>query len=195
MNYTDVETLKTRLEIEDGDHDHDLTLQSILEAVSRMIDNYTHRRFYTATETRYYTPVSRVEAFIDDCVSVTAVVTDDNADRTYPSTWSATDYDLEPYNAALDGKPYTTICVAENSTKEFPVVKKGLKITGAFGYCTSTNIPDPIVEACNLQSERVYKRKDAPFGVMGSADMGTVTVIPKLDPDVKMLLDPYKRLV
>jgi hypothetical protein len=42
---------------------------------------------------------------------------------------------------------------------------------------------------------RLYKRKDAPFGVVGStsAEMGQLMVIPKLDPDVKFLLDAYKK--
>jgi hypothetical protein len=64
-------------------------------------------------------------------------------------------------------------------------------VAGSWGFSATT--PPAIKEACLLQSSRLYLRKDAPFGVTGSAEMGHMTVIPKIDPDVKLLLDPFKK--
>lgn len=192
-NYTTIEVVKSRLGITDNASDTALT--SIIEAVSREIDNYCGRRFYAKTETNYYTAVTPTFVMTDDIVSVTSLLTDSSGDRTYASTWSTTDYDLIPFNAANRDQPYTGIEVAANGDYEFPTIRKGVKVTGSFGYCVTDSQPGPITEACNLQTQRIFKRKDAPFGVMGSADMGTVMVIPKLDPDVKLMLDAYRRLV
>jgi len=193
ISYTTASVVKSRLGITDTASD--TILANIIEAVSREIDNYCGRRFYAEAETNYYTAVTPTFVMTDDIVSVTSLLTDSGGDRTYATTWSTADYDMIPYNAANKDQPYTGIEVAENGDYEFPTIKKGVKITGSFGYCTTATQPGTITEACNLQAQRIFKRKDAPFGVMGSADMGTVMVIPKLDPDVKLMLDPYRRIV
>ena len=54
---------------------------------------------------------------------------------------------------------------------------------------------DPVVEqATLLQSVRLYKRKDAPFGVAGAGALGQVVAISDLDPDVRNMLFPVRRL-
>ena len=54
---------------------------------------------------------------------------------------------------------------------------------------------DPVVEqATLLQAVRLYKRKDAPFGVAGAGALGQVVSISDLDPDIKMLLFPVRRI-
>jgi hypothetical protein len=52
-----------------------------------------------------------------------------------------------------------------------------------------------VSEACKIQSIRLFKRKDAPFGVVAGGEMQQSMTIPDLDPDVKMLLSPYVRRV
>jgi hypothetical protein len=47
-------------------------------------------------------------------------------------------------------------------------------------------------EAALLQCARIFARRNAPFGVTGNADMGTLMVIPRLDSDVRMMLDPLR---
>ena len=51
--------------------------------------------------------------------------------------------------------------------------------------------------AALLVAERIYKRKDAPLGVAGPQALGQQPVrVPSLtaDPDIKALLDPYRRM-
>lgn len=172
------------------------SLATVIEAASRAIDNYVGRRFYAMSETRYYTPVSPRRLFVDDLLSVSTLGTDSDGDRTYGDTWTSTDYDLEPYNAAADGRPYTRVDVSPNSSYQFPAnIKKSVMINGAFGFNTyHTDPPYPIKQAALIQSQRIALRPDAPFGVVGSADMG-ITVLVKLDPDVEMMIAPYRRVI
>ena len=194
--YTTLLTVKTALGIPTDEMDDDFYLEATIESVSRMIDDHTGRRFFASTETRYYAPVSEDEIFVDDLLTVTTLKTDDNADGTFETTWTASDYHLLPFNAVTNGRPYTRIETSGYGNYSFPVgTKKAVQITGSFGYCTTANLPKPVSEACKLQSIRLFKRKDAPFGVIAGGEMQQSMSIPALDPDVKMLLNPYVRRV
>ena len=53
-------------------------------------------------------------------------------------------------------------------------------------------VPDSIKLACELQATRLFKRKDAAFGVLGSPEFGTFSRLQsKLDPDVELLLGTH----
>jgi hypothetical protein len=168
----------------------DKTIESVITAVSREIDDYCHRRFWknTSAEVRYFTSAFYDLMFVADVVSITGIATDDAGDRLYSTSLATTDYDLEPYNATLDGQPYTRLRLMPNSSHAFVTSQRGMKLTGYFGW---PSVPAQVNEACLLQAIRMFKRKDAPFGVIGTTEMGQSMVIAKLDPDVKMLLDPF----
>lgn len=193
--YCTLAELKARLDIATADTDDDTILEAIITAVSRHIDNVAGRWFFSssgsvADETRYYTGHDSHE-FIspDDIISLTTIATDGDGDGTYEDTWTDSDYNLLPYNASSGSSPYTSIETSEQGDYWFPeMAKKGIKLTGKFGYALTA--PTPIKEACLLQCERLFKRKDAVFGVVGGGDMG-MNYILKLDPDVVLLLDPY----
>ena len=169
-------------------------LEQVITAVSRWIDLFCNTRFYTtdADEVRYYTAEWEDELYCDEIVSITTIETDDDGDRTYENEWAATDYDLWPYNAGVDGRSYQSIQITPESDYAFPVgVKKGVKVTGKFGW---SSVPAAVKEACLLQCERLFLRKEAPFGVMGNADLGELRLVPRLDVDVQELLVLYQRL-
>jgi hypothetical protein len=190
--YATVAEAKTRLGIDDTVDD--TIIGQVLDAVSRSIDEWTGRYFYSATETRYYTSEWDDLIQVDDLVSVTSIGTDEDNDRVYEKTWSVTDYDLYPHNAEVVGKPYSRIYMAPNGLYSFPAsIAKGVKLIGSFGWPA---VPAPVKEATLIQAGRIFKRKDAPFGVTGSttAEMGQLLVIPKIDPDVEMMLRPYRKM-
>ncbi len=195
--YCSLTELRARLQFSSTDTADDTILESIMTAVSRMIDNYTGRRFYrnSEDETRYYTAeFGDVLYCPDDIGSLTSLKTDEDGDRTYETTWADTDYDLEPFNAVLDGQPYTKIRVnAGTGSYAFPTLVKAVQLIGKFGY--STTAPLLIKEACLLQCERLFKRKDAPFGVLGAGGIGQAMVIPQLDPDVQIMLYQFVRFL
>ena len=184
--------MKARMDIEDTTDD--TIISQVLDSVSRFIDEWTGRHFYTIAETRYYTAEWTDLLQIDDLVSVTTLSTDQNADRVYEITWATTDYDLWPYNAGLTSKPYSRLYAAPNGLYYFPsCIGKGVKLVGSFGWPA---VPATIKEATLIQAGRIFKRKDAPFGVVGSqtAEMGQLMVIPRLDPDVEIMLRPYRKM-
>lgn len=52
----------------------------------------------------------------------------------------------------------------------------------------------PVIErAVLIQSSRIFRRKDAPFGTVGSPEFGVLRLLARLDPDVQQLLWPFKR--
>lgn len=201
--YCSLAEFRAKLSLSVANTASDSQLEQIIEAASRWIDRYTARRFYGAAETRYYTAIDEQELLIDDLTSVTALKTDEDGDGTYETTWTTSDYNLRPYNALLDGKPYTAIEVSENGDETFPVtIRKGVQVQGVFGYVASTNAltgcPDPIHDATLLLAERIYKRKDAILGIAGNPALGQQPVrITSMtaDPDITALLSPYRRLV
>lgn len=178
----------------------DRRLERAIEGASRGIDNYEGRRFYrnATDETRYYKAAFPDVLFCpDDIGTVTTLATDGDGDRVYEDTWTATDFDLEPCNAALDGEAYTMISRTPDGDYTFPVgVAKGVKVIGKFGY--SATAPDAIREACLLMAERLFKRKDAPFGIMGAGSLGVVRMVHKMiedDLELALLLAPFRRVI
>lgn len=198
--YATVAEAKARLDITSSDTADDDRLETMIEAISRVIDNICGRRFYTTDddETRYYTPTMRDIFFCpDDITSITTLSTDADGDRTYENDWTTDDYDLMPANASLNGTPYTWIQTTPYGDYAFSAVSKSLKIVGKFGY--STTAPTAITEACLLMTEKLFRRKDLVFGVAGATSLGeVVTEIRRAalsDAELKPLLDPYIRRV
>ena len=193
--YCGLDELKTKLDI--TDEVDDTQLEQIIYAVSRQIDEETKRRFYTtaAVEARYYTPTDPITVHVDDLLSVTSLEVDSFGNRTYSETWvEDDDFELRPYNAEVDGKPYMWLQAIPSGYMAFPMSRRSVKITGFFGYCAIDDLPPQIREACLLQCERLFKRKDAPFGVAGTPETGMMRLQNKLDPDVQRLLAPFKKV-
>lgn len=185
--YATLAEAKAELRITDAADD--TRLEDSIEAASRAIDNATGRAFYATTATKYYTPEFPDLLWVDDLLSVTTLKVDEDGDRTYERTWATTDYDLEPYNRT----PYSKIRTTPNGRYAFPAdLRKSVEIAGSWGYCATGSHPDDIKRACLLFAIRLFKRPDAPFGVLGGTELGFVRV-PALDPDVKAVLASYIR--
>lgn len=192
--YTTLAQLKAKLGVTDSTDD--TMLENIVEAVSRWIDAYTNRIFYTtSSETRYYTPITPFLVATDDIATITSVKIDTGS-RAYGTALATTDYDTLPDNASAKVIPIMALRIAPNGTQTFyPSITKSVQIVGTFGIPASCTWVEQVREACEIQSARVYKRKDAPFGVIGTGALGQVAVIESLDSDVKALLTyPMRRL-
>lgn len=127
----------------------------------------------------------------DDILNITTLKTDDDNDGVYENTWAAADYITFPVNKS----PLTWISSSgRGALLRFPCYQSAVQVVGKFGYCDIADVPKPVVEACYLQSHRIFKRMEAPFGVIGGNEMGTPVIITKLDGDVMQLINPYKRL-
>jgi hypothetical protein len=193
MSYATLSEFKAAVGITDTTDD--TALQSVLDATDTLIDLYCDRKtgFGTASETRYYTAEDYEYVLTDDLVSVTTLQTDDDANGTYETTWTAgTDYVLAPRNAALDGFPYTEIDTSVTWPRNFPKdVYLGVKVVGVFGFPA---VPAAVKQAEIIQAGAVWNSRTAPFGVIGSADLGGILRMSRaLHPEAALILEPYRK--
>lgn len=128
--YTTLNAAK-RLAGESGTDRDTLWLEQI-EAASRRIDMACGRHFYTETATRYFDSQNRVDAWIDDYLSITTLTTDSDLDGTYDGeTWvENTDWFPQPYN----GWPKMGIQMHIDGNYANIKARRYIKATGTFGY-------------------------------------------------------------
>ncbi|UBU11607.1 phage head-tail connector protein [Nonomuraea gerenzanensis] len=186
--YASLADLKTQVGIKDDDRD--ALLGNVLAAASRAIDTKTGRRFWldATAVTRTFNPRGRVVRdecgellLIDDIGSLDDLVVETGS----TGSWSpVTSYETAPDNALLNGQAITGLLLA---TGTWGIGTGRVRITARWGWPA---VPDEIVQATLLQAGRLFKRKDSPEGVAGSAEWGLMRV-PHLDPDVRALIEPY----
>ena len=193
--YARAEDLKNEVGIPATNHTMDLSIELALLSVCRGIDDYCGRRFYSATETRYYTAAESGCLLTDDILAVTALRTDNDGDGVFETTWSTASYYLAPFNAAADARPYWEIMTAPNSSAVFPTcVKRGVQVVGTFGYAPTTATPPIIKKVALLQAAMDFRAKDAPLGVVGGRDFSQdVRPAGGLHPFARRMLDPYRK--
>ena len=97
---------------------------------------------------------------------------------------------VEPVNNPRRGWPYTRILAI--GAYIFPAqLPQTLRMRGVWGW---SSVPYEIQMATKLQASRLFVRKQSPFGVAGSVDIGTVRLSSRLDPDVEALVRPFKKM-
>ncbi|MFE7516114.1 head-tail connector protein [Streptomyces sp. NPDC057540] len=188
--YGSVAALKKRLNIEPADTSRDDLLTSALAASSRAIEAATGRRFWLdpAPTQRVFNPRGRVVRhddgdllLVDDIGSVTGLVVEVGSGGSYTPV---TDYETSPDNALADGRAITGLL---RPLGNWGTATTRVRITTRFGWPAD---PDDITEASLIQSTRLFRRKDSPEGVTGSAEWGVMR-LSRRDPDVWNLIEPY----
>lgn len=178
-----------------------------VNAASRAIDEYTDRRFWADTAVVARTiPVTTCEYELwlqgvdagDIAYSAGLIIaTDDNGDGSYATVWDATDYRLWPYSANTSGSTYGGWWKIESTgRKRFDIHGTNgvsgilpLRITARFGWAF---VPAQVEMACLLIATRLFKRKDAPYGVAQFGDIAAVQIV-RTDRDVQEMLWPFMR--
>jgi hypothetical protein len=190
--YATVQALKTRFGI--SDTTDDASLSEALSAASRTIERFCRRQFNDAgsATARTFFPLSKTLAHIHDFHTVTGLVvkTDASDSGTFDTTWSSTDYQLEPLDGIRDGVtgwPYWKIR-AVFTQYFYDWRRASLQVTARWGWST---VPAPVKESCLILAEEIWKTKDAPFGVAGVGDFGPIRV--RNNPKVQDMLMPYRR--
>jgi hypothetical protein len=191
--YCTLSDLKTSLAIEDITDD--TALEAAILTASRMIDDYTGRFFYkdgtnAAPVVRYYTAQDWYTCNVDDFVSLTQIATDDNFDQLYTTIWQSDDYMVEPVNNPRRGWPLSRLLAIDSYI--FPYnLPQSVKVTAVWGW---PSIPAEIQMAAKLQASRLFIRRQSPFGIAGTPDLGTVRLSSRLDPDVEALIRPFRKM-
>lgn len=191
--YCTLAELKDSLQIEDSTDN--ASLEAAIMSASRMVDNYTQRFFYkdgtvASPVTRYYTPEDTIDLNIDDIVSITSVATDNDLLFTYTTVWSTSDFVVEPINNPRKGWPYNRLIAVGAYVWPFNI-PQSVKITGAWGWSA---VPQEVQLATKIQASRLFIRRQSPFGIAGTPELGTVRLSSRLDPDVETLLRPFRKV-
>jgi hypothetical protein len=65
-----------------------------------------------------------------------------------------------------------------------------VKVVGTFGW---PSVPAAIKQAAGIQAGAIWSSRTAPFGIVGSADLGGVlTMRAALHPEARILIEPYR---
>jgi hypothetical protein len=199
--YATLTQIKAYMSISDNT-DNDL-LEDLIESASRSIDRIANRRFYldATASARLYRAYSDIFVYIDDLgtTSNLVVATDSNGNGTYSKILTLNqDYILDPLTAPSLGRPYTQLTMVSN-TETWPIfpgltqngLRPGVQVTARWGW---PSVPDDINMACLILTADLYKRKDAPGGILGLGDLGVVRMSP-LGRDVTAMVRAYKKEV
>jgi hypothetical protein len=181
------------------DVDADLELLA-LNAAARAIDRHCGRSFQLATTATARTFTAgfstgawgglgrRFAVDIDDVTDLTGMVVKFDTTGNGDYTNTVTTYRATPTNASAKGQPYTSLLFDLGTIP--PFWEEGVEVTAMWGWSV---IPAAITTANLIQASRFLKRRDSPFGVAGSPELGNeLRLLAKVDPDVAVMLSAYK---
>lgn len=192
-DYATLAQVKSALRI--TDQIDDALLSTAISAASRFVDGYCGRTFTAAagTSIKEYVPSGQMEPlFVNDLTSVVSIKIDEDLDRSFSTTLADIDFQLEPVNGTAFGNDFPFYIIRPQEDGFWPTVngRATVRVEATFGW---PELPDAIREATILKASRLFTRLDSPLGVAGFGDMGAMRVSFKGDPDVIMLLSPYRR--
>ncbi|GIH07421.1 hypothetical protein Rhe02_54880 [Rhizocola hellebori] len=193
--YATLEELQDRLGGVQSGADDD-KMEAALLVAARGIEKVCRRQFNRSTvaTARLYYPQRSGLLVVDDFHTTTGLIVaiDTGDDATYETTLTTADYQVEPLNGIVDGEegwPYWRIRLMRSAT---PIPRRSLRapaqVTAQPGW---TAVPEPIKEANRAVAEEVFKLKDAPWGVAGAGEWGTIRV--RENPMVMAMIARYRR--
>lgn len=194
--YITLDQLKTFLGIELTDTQDDDRLEFARKTASAGINFVCRRDFNktTSASARLFYPDASDFADVHDFHTTTGLVieTDTSGSGSAWATWSAADYQLEPLNGIVDGVqgwPYWRIRAVRSKCFSFAPAAN-VRVTAQWGW---TAIPDPVTSAAFTVAEEIYKLREAPFGVAGFGQWGSIRV--RENPMAMAWISPYRRKV
>lgn len=181
--------------------DYDQTLAEMVTAASRLIDREVGGwpNYFIASSTdeiRYFDGSGEKEQPIDPVTSLTSVYVSESGGRastSYTEWTEDTDFYVWPYNYSYTNQPIQKLIVDNDAGSKgvFYSVRKGVKVTGKFGY--STSVPEDVKQACKITAMRWFMRaKQSYQDTSASERLGQLLYTQSLDPDVKQILHHYK---
>lgn len=179
MAYATVDDVRSHLGLPDGYAEKDSAITDALAAAIEAVDAYTGRTFgaVSASAARIFDG-GTCRCLIDDAATVTAV--EESSDRQTWTTRATTEWWTEPANdlpikSVVSLSPFATF----------------VRVTGTWGH--GSTVPASVKRATVMMAAKLHKRRDSVSGVEGFADFGVVRISNRTDPDIAMLLDPYRR--
>ena len=113
-----------------GTSGQDADVMAVLDAASRIAEQWSGREFYSITETRYIDVRGYYEAVLPDCLGVTEVLRDTYGLGEFPDTLTEdTEFVLRPYTSW----PKTSIYMLPEGKEHLTTGPRKLKVTGTWG--------------------------------------------------------------
>jgi len=189
---------KAWLNISDASLD-DLMVDDLVNAASRAVDGWCGRSFTAdtvATAQQFLaTDMYLLELGNDIADTSTAIVkTSNGQDGVFGTTLTvSTQYVFEPLNGVVGGVsgwPATRIRLIKGAYFPTPYYGRAqVEVTAKWGWAA---VPAPVKQATLQLVAELWKRKDAPFGVLGGQEFGTIYISPDAMRSVGSLLRPYR---
>lgn len=190
-DYITLTELRNFLRVPVDNTDDDVELALDIAAASRAIDLQCNRQFGSSagSETRTYPAEWRSDkgrwvVVTDDFFGTPTAVTVDSVE--------VVGYRSAPLNAAALGRPFERIELAADSSvvPAWPDYEVAVTVN-PWGWSA---FPPTIKMAARLQASRFASRRDSPYGVAGSPDLGNeLRLLARLDADVAVMVAAYSR--
>ena len=141
--YVTLDMMKSAAVLDIVGSEDDGRLLMLLESVSRQVDAYCNRHFFTLRRAMALDGDGSTSLRIPDLVSVDVggLATDEDGDRVFEDTWDESDYLLHPANADPTGghdlsSPYTGLLVDTEAGDRgvFAAGIRRVRIAGEWGY-------------------------------------------------------------
>lgn len=177
--YCTLAELKAVLRITDVTSD--ALLENEIETASRRVDSHCGRFFFqvAATAIDFYPDTMYRATLPADLATITSLKTDSAGDGTFATTWAASDYQLQPTDRALQGRPARSIQALARTFSWNANGAASIRVTGTWGW---SSVPDDVRGATILLANRGFARHQAALGVVGSDE--TIIQVRASDPDV-----------
>lgn len=190
-SYASLSDLKSAIRITDTDSD--TLLQVALDAATSAIDEHCNRTFAAAAvaTTRYYEPANGA-VVTDDIYTASGLIISVGGTVVPVAVPNVSaGYTLTPENAAALGEPYTGFYYSTSTLTPWPLLwsiqRATAAVTAKWGYAAS--VPSSVQLACLLQASRWFARRNSPYGIAGSPELGSeLRLLAKLDADVAVML-------
>jgi hypothetical protein len=193
MSYASLSDLKSAIRITDTNDDG--LLQVALDAATSAIDEHCGRTFAVGggVVTRNFEPNGNGTVTIDDIYDKTGLVIS-VAGTVVPVAVPnvSAGYTLTPENATALNEPFTGLYYQSFPLVAWPLLwavqRANVAVTtDKWGFAAV--VPAAVKMACLLQGSRWFARRNSPYGIAGSPEMGSeLRLLAKLDPDVAVML-------
>lgn len=186
---------------------YDAVIEIMVTSASRMIDSHLKREpgaFSVSEEqTRYFRGVGDLRLWIGELsgipsyvgIAETSVVDDASGTGGTYTEIATSDYTVYPANALGKETPILAfdLDVVNGEYSWWPSCQKGVKIVGPFGFTSTSNLPDEIVLAANIQAVRLFKRSQQAFQDAAAVkEIADIRYISSLDPEAERILGDAK---
>lgn len=202
-DYTTVGAVRALLGVDAPlDASYDALLTVLITQASRVIDLATGREpgafAVEADSVRFFDGPGHAGLWIGELAAAPAeVAVAETGDLSSYTVWDAADYLPWPSNAAAEGRPYLRLDLAPyGSRSTWTTFRRGVRVTGPFGYASVGNTPAAIEQATAIQAVRAFKRAQQAYQDVGAiAELGQLRYVKALDPDVAVIVEHYRRIV